>query len=64
MQNALLAAVITLIIFAFIGLIVMVLIYKPLLTATIFVLLCMVSVFTFIYYSLLIKKDDDNCADF
>ena len=63
MQNALLAAVITLIIFAFIGLMVMVLIYKPLLTAAIFVLICMVFVFTLIYYSL-IKQDDGNCTDF
>ena len=64
MANILTAAVITLIIFAFIGFLVMVLIYKPLLTAGIIVLLCMVSVFTFIYYSLLKKQDDGNCTDF
>ena len=63
MQNKLLAAVITLIIFGFIGLLVTALIYKPLLTVGIVVLLCMVFVFTLIYYSLK-KMDDGNCKDF
>lgn len=63
MQNALLAAAITLIIFTFIGLLVTALIYKPFVTVGIIVLLCMVFVFTLIYYSLK-KMDNGNCKDF
>ena len=63
MTNVVTAAAITLIIFAFIGLLVTALIYKPFVTGGIIVLLCMVFVFTLIYYSLK-KQDDGNCKDF
>jgi ABC-type uncharacterized transport system permease subunit len=57
MQNALLAAVITLIIFAFIGFIVVALMVIPIITGVIIVFLCMAIVFMLIHQSL--KKDNE-----
>ena len=63
MQNKLTAAAITLIIFAFIGFIVMALMVIPIITGGIIVFLCMAIVFMLIHQSLK-KQDDGNCKDF
>ncbi len=63
MQNKLTAAVITLIIFAFIGLIVMALMVKPLLAGGIIVFAVAVIMYMLIYK--ILKNDNDgNCKDF
>ena len=63
MQNALLAAVITLIIFAGIGLLVMALMVKPLLAGGIIVFVTMLIMYILIFK--ILKKDEDaNCEDF
>jgi hypothetical protein len=63
MQNVLLAAAITLIIFGFIGLIVMALMVEPLIVGGLIVFITMVIMYMLIYK--IIKKDSDaNCKDF
>jgi ABC-type bacteriocin/lantibiotic exporter with double-glycine peptidase domain len=62
MQNALLAAAITLIIFALFGIIVLGAIYMPLLTLGIAAVAFMAFIFGVIYYTL--KKQNDDCTDF
>ena len=63
MQNALLAAAITLIIFAGIGLLVMALMVEPLIVGGLIVFITMVIVYMLIFK--ILKKDDDaNCKDF
>ena len=63
MQNVLLAAAITLIIFAFIGLMVMALMVKPLLAGGIIVFAVAVIMYMLIYK--ILKNDKDgNCKDF
>jgi high-affinity Fe2+/Pb2+ permease len=63
MQNALLAAAITLIIFAGIGLLVMALMARPLLAGGIIVFVTMAILYMLIFK--ILKKDDDaNCEDF
>ena len=63
MQNALLAAAITLIIFGFIGLMVMALMVKPLIHGGVIVFITMVIMYILIY--VILKKDDHaNCEDF
>ena len=63
MQNALLAAAITLIIFAGIGLMVMALMVEPLIVGGIIVFVIMVIVYMIILKSLK-KNSDANCEDF
>ena len=63
MQNALLAAAITLIIFGFIGLMVMALMVKPLLAGGIIVFVTM-SILYMLIFKILKKDDDANCEDF
>ena len=62
MQNALLAAAITLIIAAFFGTIILGAIYMPLLTLGIAAVGFMSFIFGVIYYTL--KKQDNDCTDF
>jgi hypothetical protein len=63
MQNALLAAAITLIIFGFIGLIVMALMIKTLPVGGVIVFITMVIMYILIY--VILKQDNDaKCKDF
>ena len=63
MKNSLLAAAITLIIFAGIGLLVMALMARPLLAGGIIVFVTMAILYMLIFK--ILKKDDDaNCEDF
>ena len=62
MQNKLTAAVITLIIFALIGLMVMALMVKPFLAGGIIVFAIAVIMYMLIYK--ILKNDKDECTDF
>jgi hypothetical protein len=63
MKNSLLAAAITLIIFAGIGLLIMALMVEPLIVGGVIVFVTMVIVYMLIFK--ILKKDSDaNCKDF
>jgi hypothetical protein len=63
MQNALLAAAITLIIFGFIGLMVMALMVEPLIVGGVIVFVTMAILYMLIFK--ILKQDSDaNCEDF
>ena len=63
MQNSLLAAVITLIIFGGIGLLIMALMARPLIVGGVIVFVAMAIVYMLIFK--ILKKDNDaNCEDF
>ena len=63
MQNALLAAALTISIFALIGLFVLGLSYVSIIAFTSMLLVCAVILFIAIYYTLT-KNDKDDCTDF